>query len=96
MSNWNGNFINWAKTNKITLERKLWFLVHKFKQYDKSFDALYNFDISESEERIQFFIKDEKLLEMLDDKNFKLLLSQIEDFYEENNQVESLLELQCP
>ena len=67
----------WAKTHKITLERKIWFLVHKIKQYDKSFDALNDIDIIESEQRIKFLIRDEKYLKMLEDKNFKLLLNQV-------------------
>ena len=82
----------WAKTHKINLKRKIWFLVHKIKQYDKSFDALNNIDSEESEQRIKFFIRDEKYLNMLDDNNFKLLLNKIESFYKENENFESLVD----
>ena len=69
------------KTHKITLDKRIFFLVTKLKQYDKAFNALIDNDSNESEDRIKFFIRDEKYLDMIYDKNFKLLLNQIGDFY---------------
>ena len=46
----------WAKTHQITLDKRIWFLVTKIKQYDKEFNVLNDIDSDESAERIKFFI----------------------------------------
>jgi len=93
MNNWNGRHLSYglAKLHKITLEQRIWLLVHKVKQYDKAFNALNQNDIDESFQRINFFIRDEQNLELLDDYNFKLLINLIETFYK-TSESESLVD----
>ena len=80
-----------AKFHKISLDQRIWLLVHRIKQYDKPFSVLNENDKDESIQRINFFLSDVQNLKMLDDYNFKLLLNQVENFYIKN-QPESLVD----
>ena len=75
MNNWNGRHLSYglAKLHKIALDKRIWLLVHKIKQYDKAFNALNENDNDESIQRINFFIRDKQ-----NDYNFKLLINLIE------------------
>ena len=93
MNNWSGKHVNYgmAKVHKMSLNKRIWLLVHKIKQLDKAFNALNQNDIDESFQRIKYFIIEEQNLDMLDNFNFKLLIKQIENFYK-TNESESLVD----
>ena len=59
MNKWNGKQLDlfWADTHKISLDRIIWFLVTKIKQYDKLFDALNNIDIDEMKKELNFSLE---------------------------------------
>ena len=71
---------------------KLYNLVEIISKFDEEFQTLAKYDIEECVDRIKYFIQNENDLNILESSTFNSLVKQIEDFYRENENLESLME----
>ena len=75
----------------ISFDDKIHNLVDMISEYDEEFKTLAKYDVEECTDRIKYFIQDEHNLDILNISTFNSLIEQIEDFYRENGEFESLI-----
>ena len=73
------------------IENKISNIIETIKEYDEQFLSLIDSNFDDFFNKIKYFIGSEENLDNLDDSAFKYLIRQIETFYSEKKDYESLI-----